>query len=55
MDTRQTQDSLKVMLRGTIRNDDFQRNPALQCWNNIVTIENNVATKSYMILPSKND
>ena len=44
MDTRQTQDSLKVMLPGTIRNDDFQRNPALQCWNNIVTIENNVAT-----------
>ena len=44
MDTRQTQDSLKVMLRGTIRNDDFQRNPALQFWNNIVTIENNVAT-----------
>ena len=44
MNIRQTQDSLKVMLPGTIRNDDFQRNPALQCWNNIVTIQNNVAT-----------
>ena len=32
------------MLPGTIRNDDFQRNPALQFWNNIVTIENNVTT-----------
>ena len=29
---------------GTIRNDDFQHNPALQCWNNVVTIRNNVAT-----------
>ena len=44
MDTSQTQDSLKVMLHGTIRNDDFQRNPALQCWSTIVTIQNNVAT-----------
>ena len=32
------------MLHGTIRNDDFQRNTALQCWNNVVTIRNNVAT-----------
>ena len=31
-------------LHGIIRNDDFQRNPALQCWNNIVTIPKNVAT-----------
>ena len=44
MDTSQTQDSLKVMLHGTIRNDDFQRNPALQCWSTIVTTQNNVAT-----------
>ena len=32
------------MLRGTIRKDDFQRNTALQCWNNVATIRNNVAT-----------
>ena len=25
-------------------NDDFQRNTALQGWNNVVTIRNNVAT-----------
>ena len=35
--------SIKVMLHGTIRNDDFYRNTALQCWNNVVTIQNNVA------------
>ena len=39
------QRKLKVMLHGTIRNDDFYRNTALQCWNNVVTIRNlNVAT-----------
>ena len=32
-----------MMLHGRIRNDDFQRNTALQCWNNVVTIRNNVA------------
>ena len=32
------------MLHGTIRNDDFQRNTALQCRNNVVTIQNNAAT-----------
>ena len=32
------------MLHGTIRNDDFQRNTVLQCWNNVVTIGNSVAT-----------
>ena len=32
------------MLHGTIRHDDFQRNIALQCWDNVVTIRNNVAT-----------
>ena len=31
------------MLHETIRNDDFQRNTALQRWNNVVTIRNNVA------------
>ena len=31
------------MLHGTIRNDDFWRNIALECWNNVVTIWNNVA------------
>ena len=25
------------MLHGTIRNDDFWHNTALQCWNNVVT------------------
>ena len=44
MDTSRTQDSLKVMLHGIIGDDDFQRNPALQCWNNIATIQKNVAT-----------
>ena len=33
-----------VMLNGTIGNDDFKRNTTLQCWNNVVTIRNNVAT-----------
>ena len=32
------------MSHETIRNDDFQRNTVLQCWNNVVTIQNNVAT-----------
>ena len=32
------------MLHGTIRNDDFLHNTAPQCWNNVVTIPNNVAT-----------
>ena len=34
---------VKMMLHETIRNDYFQRNTALQCWNNVVTIGNNVA------------
>ena len=32
------------MLHGTIRHDDFKRSKALQCWNNVVIIRNNVAT-----------
>ena len=36
--------SLKVMLYGTIRNDDFFRNRVLQCWNNVASSQNNVAT-----------
>ena len=32
------------MLHGTIRNDDFERYTALQCWNNVATIRDNVAT-----------
>ena len=36
------------MIHGTIRNDDFQCNTALQCWNNVVTIRNNVATLCYV-------
>ena len=35
---------LKVMLHRTIGNDDFSCSTALQCWNNVVTIRNNVAT-----------
>ena len=35
---------LKVMLQGTIRNDDFLLNAALQCWNNVATTWINVAT-----------
>ena len=34
----------KVMLHATIRNDDFQPNTGLRCWNHVVTIQNNVAT-----------
>ena len=37
---------LKVMLHRTIGNDDFSCNTALQCWNNVGTIRNNVATMS---------
>ena len=33
-----------MILRGTIRNDDFWHNTALQCWSNVVTIGNNDAT-----------
>ena len=32
------------MLQGAIRNDDFSRNTALQCWNNVGTIRKNVVT-----------
>ena len=39
-----TPETVKVMLHGTIRNDDFQRNTASQYWNNVITIRNNVAT-----------
>ena len=35
---------VKVMLHGTIRNDDFQCNTAQQYWNNVATIQNNIAT-----------
>ena len=36
---------LKVMLHGTIRNDDFLRNTALQHWGDIVS-------DSYSIVPT---
>ena len=32
------------MLRETIRRHEFEPNTALQCWNNVVAIGNNVAT-----------
>ena len=40
----------ELMLHGTIGNDDFSRNTALQCWNNVVTIRNNVATTPVTVL-----
>ena len=33
-----------ILRAGTIRNDNFLRNTTLQCWNNVATIRNNVAT-----------
>ena len=42
--SRVSLDDLKVMLHGTTKKDDFLRNTALQCWNNVGTIRNNVAT-----------
>ena len=33
-----------MMLDGTISNDDVSHNTSLQCWNNVVTTRNNVAT-----------
>ena len=44
---------IKVMLHGAIRNDDFYRNTALQCWNNVVTIQNNVASMLQRCVPLK--
>ena len=35
---------VKEMLHETTRNDDFERNTVQQCWNNVATIRNNVAT-----------
>ena len=35
---------VKGMLHDTIRNHDFKRKRALQCWNNVVTIPNNIVT-----------
>ena len=35
------------MLQETIWNDDFHRNTALQCLNNVISIRNNVATMLY--------
>ena len=35
---------IKAILHETIRNDDFWRNTALQCWNSAETIRNNAAT-----------
>ena len=38
---------IKVMLHETICNDSFLPNTALQCWKNVATIRNNVATILY--------
>ena len=47
-------EDVKVMLHGTISNDDFKRNTALQCWNSVVTIWNNVATTLQRCVVAKN-
>ena len=36
--------TLRLLLHETIRNDGFQHHTALQGWNKVVTIRNNVAT-----------
>ena len=45
--------SLKVMLHGTIRNDDFLRNTAMQYWNNVTTIRNDVTTMMQLCVALK--
>ena len=40
-------------MRGAIRNDDFYRNTALQCWNNVGTIQDNVAPMLQRCVPLK--
>ena len=32
------------MLHETIRKDEFYRNPEVQCWTNVESVRNNVAT-----------
>ena len=34
----------KVMLHETIRKDEFYRNTEVQCWTNVESVRNNVAT-----------
>ena len=34
----------RQLLKMTLHNDNYWRNTALKCWNNVVTIRNNVAT-----------
>ena len=46
--------TFKLMLQVTIRNDDFHGNTTLQCWNDVVTIRNNVATKLQRCKRAKN-
>ena len=44
--------SLKIILNGTISNDDFQRNTALQSWNKVACNQNNVSImlQRYVVL-----
>ena len=42
------------MLHSTIRSDNFWRNTSLQCWNNVVTIRNNVAAMLQRCVALKN-
>ena len=44
---------LNVMLHGTFLNDDFKRSTSLQCWSNVATIQNNVATVLYCYVALK--
>ena len=45
--------TVNVLLHGKIRNDDFWCNTALQCWNNVVSIINNVATMLQRFVEAK--
>ena len=38
------------MLHGAIRKNDFQRNTALQYWNNVAAVRNNVSTMMQAVL-----
>ena len=47
---------LKVMLHGTIRNDDFYRNAELLCWNNDITMRATILQRCValkVVVPSR--
>ena len=47
--------TIKVMLHRAILNNDFEHNTAMQCWNNVVTIQNNVATIMHTVVSCNNN